>query len=562
MKKFLIIFLFVSIAFFSKAQNNANITGDFQLVFQSYNNDTIIGAEQPAEKVRMNSYADFLYTNNNFSAGIRYEAYFNPLLGYNQKNDGYGFPYRFAKYKLDNLEITAGNFYEQFGNGLILRTYEDKNIGYDNAFDGLRVKYNPSPGLYLTALVGRQRYIFSKINLGFSQVINKGLVRGADLEFDVNQAIKKLNDASTHILLGFSYVSKYQKQENHYVSINDSTYALKIPENTGAFSTRLNLSAGAFGFSGEFAYKAQDPSAENNFIYKPGNATFLNFTFSKKGFGLLISAIRVDNFGFRSDRNATLSDLNINYIPDITRNHIYSFAAMYPYVSQNNGEMGFSSELTFKIKKRSKIGGKYGIDFLINYSRIHSIFKTKINEQTPINQSGTDGYLTNYFKIGDKVFYQDINIKIHKKLSKSFKFNLIYQNEIFNIAELRGEIEQATIYANIGIIDFTVKLNRRNYLRFETEGLFSKQDMGSWAMQEIEYTISPHWFFSVNDQFNYKNPQGKEAHYYMGAMGFKNDNTRIQLSYGRQREGVICIGGVCRSVPATNGFMFTITTSF
>ena len=34
------------------------------------------------------------------------------------------------------------------------------------------------------------------------------------------------------------------------------------------------------------------------------------------------------------------------------------------------------------------------------------------------------------------------------------------------------------------------------------------------------------------------------------------------LSYGKQREGIICVGGVCRQVPAANGFSVTITSSF
>ncbi|HML86108.1 MAG TPA: DUF6029 family protein [Bacteroidales bacterium] len=34
------------------------------------------------------------------------------------------------------------------------------------------------------------------------------------------------------------------------------------------------------------------------------------------------------------------------------------------------------------------------------------------------------------------------------------------------------------------------------------------------------------------------------------------------MSYGRQREGLLCVGGVCRQVPAATGFTLTLTTSF
>ena len=562
MKKiFLLISLFIiTIPAFS--QVGGTISGNFQTIVQSYTNDTLIGATQPDDKIRMNSYADFIYTNNNFTAGVRYEGYFNPILGYNPRNDGFGFPYKFAEYTLPQVDITAGNFYEQFGNGLVLRSFMDKNIGYDNALNGIRIKYNPVKGIYLTGLMARERYSFSKTGKGYSQLIDKGLVRGIDMEFDINETFKKFDTAKTHVLLGFSFVSKYQKTQNQYVTINDTTYSLELPENTAAMSSRLNISRGGFAFSGEFAYKSQDPSLENGFIYKPGTATFLNFSYSRKGFGFILSGIRIDNFGFRADRNATLSDLNINYIPDITRNHIYSFAAMYPFVTQNNGEEGIASELTYKVPRHSKLGGKYGIDIRINYSRIHNIYKKEINKQIPINQAGTNGYISNFFKIGDEIYYQDFDIQIYKKFSTKFKVNFIYQNEIFNFAVLRGEPGEPRVYANIFIWDMTFRLKPKHYLRFETEALFSHQDMGSWLMQEIEYTISPHWFFSASDQYNYANPQNKEAHYYMGSFGYKTDNTRFQLSYGRQREGVICIGGVCRQVPATNGFMLSITSSF
>ncbi len=544
------------------AQNGGSVRGNFQTTLQTYTKDTLIGANDADEFVLLNSYANFIYTNNNFSAGIRYEGYFNTLQGYDSKNNGFGFPYRFARYNTGKFDITVGNFYEQFGNGLIFRTYEDKYIGYDNAMDGLRVKFNPSTGVYFTGIIGRQRYAFSKNDLGYSQVHYRGLVRGADFEISLNDAFKVFEDSKTRYLFGYAFVSKYQKSQQQFVTLGDTTYQLDLPENVAAMSGRMNISRGLFALSGEYAYKFNDPSAENNYIYKPGSALFLNLTYAKSGFGVLLSAKRIDNFGFRSDRTATLSDLNINYSPDITRNHIYAFSAFYPYANQNTGEMGLSSEITFKFKRKTALGGKYGTNFRLNYSRMHNIEKNPIDENVEIGQKGTDGYVSDFFSVGDELYYQDINIQMSKKISRGFKFVLLYQNLIFNYAVLRGEPEMETVYANIGIADMTIRLKRKHYLRIETQALFTKEDMGDWAMLSAEYTISPHWFFSLTDQYNYKNPHNQEAHYYNAAFGYKINATRLQFSYGRQRAGVVCIGGVCRSVPATNGFMFTLTSSF
>lgn len=545
------------------AQNGGTIRGNFQTTLQTYTEDTLIGAENTPEKVLLNSYANLLYTNNNFTAGIRYEGYFNTLQGYDSKNDGFGFPYRFAQYNTDNFDITVGNFYEQFGNGLVFRSFEDKYIGYDNAMDGLRIKFKPADGLYLTGIIGRQRYAFFQNEDGISQVSYKGLVRGFNAEFSANDFFEKLADKKTKIVLGYSLISKYQKDQSQYLTLNDTTYLLEMPENVTAMSGRINLNRYPFAFSAEYAYKFNDPSAENGYIYKPGNALFANLSYSKKGFGMIVSLKRIDNFSFRSDRTATLSDLNINYMPDITRNHIYAFSAFYPYATQTNGEMGIASEINYKIKRKSLLGGKYGTNLRLNYSRMHSIDNQQIADDIPLFQKGTDGYTSDYFTIGEDTYYQDITFELSKKISKKFKFSLLYQNLIFDFATLRGEPEMETVYANIFVLDFTYKLNKKNALRLEFEELLSEQDMGSWFMASAEYTVSPHWFFSATDQYNYDNPKPDyETHYYNFAFGYKINATRVQLSYGRQRAGVVCIGGVCRAMPATNGFMFTLTSSF
>ena len=44
---------------------------------QYYQEDSLIGATDVPEDVLMNGFANFNYTNGNFSAGFRYESYLN-----------------------------------------------------------------------------------------------------------------------------------------------------------------------------------------------------------------------------------------------------------------------------------------------------------------------------------------------------------------------------------------------------------------------------------------------------------------------------------------------------
>jgi hypothetical protein len=55
---------------------------------------------------------------------------------------------------------------------------------------------------------------------------------------------------------------------------------------------------------------------------------------------------------------------------------------------------------------------------------------------------------------------------------------------------------------------------------------------------------------------------GTKKNYYSIGGSYTIKRTRIQLSYGRNRAGYICSGGVCRYSPEYNGINIAITSSF
>jgi len=518
------------------AQNNeGQFHGNFQVDAQVYREDSVIGAKVPSEKMGLNSYANFTYTKGNFTVGLRYEGYMNALMGYDDEYNDVGVPYRFITYRNDELEITVGNFYEQFGSGLIFRTYEDKSLGVDNSLDGLRIKFNPFKGVYLKGITGKQRSYFDN---------GPGLVRGIDGEIYINDALNILTESKSQIIIGGSFVSKYQKDE-------DPIY--NLPENVGAYSGRLTYIYGGFNLSGEYAYKYGDPSSDNGFITKFGDALLINATYSKKGLGIYLSMKRVDNMSFRSDRNASLNNLQINYIPSITKNHTYSLASMYPYATQANGEIGFQGEVIYNFSRGSVLGGKYGTNLIVNFSQVNSL-KTKPTVDA-------SGYESEYFALGDELYFRDINVKIHKKINSKWKMDASYLHLVYNKDKIQGIDGYGTVYANIAIVDATYKFKPRHTLRMELQGLFTEQDHGDWVMGLIEYSIAPKWFLNISDQYNYGNDNDK-LHYFNIAAGYKKNANRIQIGYGRKRDGIVCIGGVCRNVPAASGFNISITSSF
>lgn len=312
----------------------------------------------------------------------------------------------------------------------------------------------------------------------------------------------------------------------------------------------------------EYAYKINDPSAINRQIYKEGQALFVSGSYSTKGFSVLLSAKRIDNMNFRSDRTATGNMLQINYLPSLTRPHSYSLSAFYPYASQPNGEMAIQSQLTYKIPKKTLLGGEYGSDITINFSRVHDIQRNAINDTISIGESGTLGYASPFITPGEELFFQDFNLAFGRKLNKNLRMIAEYVYIVYNTDVIEGH-EGGMVHAHTGVLDMTLKLKNKKSIRWELQHLFTEQDEGNWAMGLLEFAIAPKWSFGIQDLYNYGNSETeKRLHYYLLSFSYTHNASRMAISYGKQREGIVCVGGVCRNVPASNGLLISVTTNF
>lgn len=543
--------LLLATPFLGNAQGilGGHVTGNIQLDGQISHADSVIGAADVPEKLLMNARADILYTNGNFSAGLRFEAYQNPMLGFNSKYQGQGIANYFAAYNGDKLSVTMGNFYEQFGSGMILRAYEDRYLGVDNSLLGLNVTLRPIEGVTLKALAGKQRYYWEYGN---------GIVRGIDGEVNFNSIIKSMAESKFRLTMGAGFVSKYEPDQTISYTGN-SAFRLKLPLNVGAGAIRADINYGNWSLQAEYAHKGQDPSIMNEFIYREGDALMLNATYSQKGFSANLQAKRVDNMSFKSVRTESGEMLYINYIPTITKQHTYAFLSMYPYATQTTGEMGLQADVMYKIKKETLLGGKYGTDIHLNGAIITGI------DTNRIGGNGTLGYTSEWFKTGD-LYYADASLEVAKKLNSKLKLTCTYGYQIFNpiVDGHEGQLH----HNHILVGDLTWKIDKKNVLRFEAEWMASdsKYDpivddkrCGDWIMGLVEYNFTSAWFVSVSDQYAYRDGVGN---YYNVSVGYNHGATRLQLGYGKQREGLLCIGGVCRQVPASNGLTFSLTTSF
>lgn len=546
---------------------NGVISGDFALNGMFYQPDSLIGAEKVDSKVRANSWLNLQYTNSGFTVGARYEFYSFPLIDFEKIGyKGQGITNYFVDYKNDFIQVTAGTFYEQFGQGFTLRSYEDRLLGIDNSLLGMRVKATPYKGIYLKGVWGIERK-----NFDFNYAERNDYIRGLDAEIALADMIPAIANSGVTATIGGSFVSKFEKSLNDiYFSVfpNGDTIPVtvnadKIPQNVATWAGRINLGYKGFRFEAEYANKANDPNNSNNYIYKNGEALFMSATYSMKGLGVAASFIRSDNMDFRSQRGiSTNSLLSINYIPAINRQYSYQLLSDYAYACLPNGQIGFQAQVNYLVPKKTKIGGKYGTDITLSYCRFHDIDRV-IDAAAEANgtMQGTEGYTSSFFKFGEELLYQDAGIEISRKFDKRWKLVLAYNYINYNLELLQGH--GVLVKAHHAGFDLTCKLNKKHALRLESQFLFTKQDNGNYVFALLEYSISPRWFFSIGDQWNYGNPNpDMRLHYYNVAASFVYGTTRVSLNFGKVKEGMLCIGGVCRAVPASYGLGLNITTTF
>jgi len=543
-----LLYLSISIITFAQKSHDLVLSGSVQSDILFPQNDAKIGAEK-TEDFQTNTYADLRLQSQYVDAGIRMEYMEHPLPGYEKDFKGWGLPHFWVKGKFKDVELTLGTFYEQFGTGMIFRTYEERSLGIDNSLLGGRLQVRPTDGVTLKLLSGCQRRYWEW---------NKSLVSGADIEINLMKFSQSLQEKGMNILLGGSWVNRYEKSDRKIYT--DPTHYVNFPKFVNAWDIRSSLDFRNWNFLIEYARKTADPSFANGYIFKQGSSALLSSSYASKGLSLLVQVKRSENMSFKSTNDVSKAigiSSTINYMPAFTQDHTYALSALYPYATQMaDGEWAYQAELGYNFKRKTVLGGKYGMNVKVNFSYIRAIDR-QFNNNTEDPLAVTDGYTSSFFKWGDETYYQDLNIVLTRKFSKDFKLILMYMNQRYNKTVVEGE--GGMINSNIFIADGKYQISSKTSFRGEVQYLATKDDQGDWAYGLLELSLVPHWMITVSDLYNVGE---NHVHYYQGLVTCNIGQHRIQAGYGRTRAGFNCSGGVCRWIPATSGFTVSYNYNF
>lgn len=572
-------FLFSSLFALSQEADSTKtklkISGSYEGNGQWYTNDKNRKIEHDSVPLRSNNYLNFNANYGKFTVGTQIESYTNEaLLNFNPKFKRTDFATYYANYKSKKLDVTLGHYYVQFGSGMVLRTWEDRALGINNALRGGKIVYSPNDNISLTALYGRVR-------TGFD--VAKGDVFGFNADVNISQLIKL---ESFDFKYGFSAVSRYEELAESVTNIEPFT---------NLFSNRFEFGYKNYYLNTEYVFKSRDAMVRRDYIdtqfAKEGAGLLINFGYSKKGFGFdanlrrvenmqLLAQRSLDNYPALSSTSINYNDKILNFIPSLTKQHHSNLANIYVYQSQFQvvmdpstinkfGEIGGQFDLFYDFKKGTTIGGKYGTKVNLNVSTWYNL-KAKFRYSNNAGES-IPNYHTELFQTTEK-YFSDYNIEITKKLSPKFKTAFTYINQYYNNRYIQGVAKQFDINSHTIFSESSYQLTSKKAITIGFEHMWADNDRKNWAGANVEYNHNEHWSIFAMDMYNYgfdekshlinENIDMFDIHFYNFGAAYKKGSTRIALNYGRQRGGLVCAGGVCRFVPPSTGLGIQISTSF
>jgi hypothetical protein len=520
--------------------------------------------EDSPEYFRSNNYLQLNYELKKWTFGMQVESYAKQaLLNYYPGFDGTNVATYFAKYKAKKLEATAGYFYEQFGSGMILRAWEDRSLGINTALRGGKIFYKPTKDIKFKAFYGQQRSGFN---------VSKGQLYGFDMEANMTDW---LSFEEANLEIGFSNVNRYEKIDPALVSNPN------FNPTTRAFSFRSSFSQDIFYSSFEINYKSKDAtlnridsSISNNFI-NDGNALQFNLGIAKDGLGIDLTFRRTENMLFTSERipeavglnqsSLDYSDKVINFTPALTKQHHSNLANIYVYQAQagvefksneimKSGETGGQIDVVYEFAKDTKFGGKYGTKLALNYASWYNLPGTY--RAIPAQ------YETNFFGVGEK-YFSDCNLEVKKQFTENSRASFLYVNQYYN----KPWVEDAShaVNTNIFYVEWIYSMTNSKSIRIDAEHMWADADFKNWMGGSMEYNFNEKFSIYALDLVNYGNTKDKEErekHYLTVGGAYRKGSTRVSLGYGRQRGGLVCVGGVCRFVPESTGISLSFNTAF
>ena len=451
------------------------------------------------------------YNKNIFSAGLRFEVFQpnDPDPSISRGKVKYAdIAYKYIGVEIGDVEeglnITVGNFYKLFGRGLVLKSYEDRNIRIDNNLLGVKVEANYK-GFTLTALSGSAANINNE---------RQDILHAADLQYN-----------------GFDFIKL------------GTTFASNLPSIDGIARTTLasmRVQPSIWNFDGyaEYGIKSnKDIQSQifNDDEWKIGEAFYGSLNFYYDVFSIVGEYKYYDNYAFTSSDGTIF----YNTPPSLRKEYTYVLLNRHPSPLDQSSEEGYALEVNYNFSDETSVIANYGI--------------------TQTLPAGSYYQRVNNFSLPITTQLEEVYLQATHNWNESFTTiaALGYNEELStNTKNITPILENKFYFDDIN----TIKLVLEHQ---QTENLSTDEKYYDNVIA-IEYLRSPNFNVSLVTEIQTKEPEAGNIVRKVWSFiqfGYKLGNhTDISLLVGTRQAGNICIGGICRYEPAFQGVEIKMLT--
>jgi len=544
--------LFLTLCQVSYGQDVARVSGSLQAQGNFFFRDSLIGAANTPQYDHQlygaDTWLQLNYAYKGFDVGVRFDLFQNSnLLDPSSSYTAQGIGRWYAKKTINKLGISGGYLYDQIGSGLIFRAYEQRPLLIDNALYGIRLTYDLTEDWQVKVLSGKQKQQFSTYETTIKGISFDGFIASKKegqnwtLSPGVGVVAKTLDDDIMRTVVGT--INSYNVADS--IGAKYNSYAMT------AYNT---LSAGKFNWYVEAAYKTDEnffnprairtindtTSSPGKLVLENGTVFYTSLSYADKGLGVTLEAKRTQNFSFRTNPFVTLNQGAINFLPPMTRFNTYRLTTRYQAATQELGENAFQADIIYAFSRKFTVG---------------------------LNGS----YITD---LDNELLYNEIYTNITYKYKRKWQITGGLQLQEYNQALYEEKPGVPNVKTITPYADFLYKFSRKKAVRFEAQYMNTEEDFGSWIFGLVEFTMAPHWTFTVSDMYNVSpNPEKKEIptasngekmkiHYPRFDVFYTYKSNRFSISYVKQVEGIVCTGGICRLEPAFSGVKVGVNSTF
>jgi hypothetical protein len=451
------------------------------------------------------------YSKGIFSTGLRYSIFQpndpDPSISRGKekyaKIDFIYFDAAIGK-RMEGLDILVGNYYALVGRGMVLKSYEDRNIRIDNNLLGLKVigKY---AGFILTAVSGMPEN---------SQAERKDILHLADIEY---RNIKWLK-------LGGTYASNLPPVDG--IARTDMASLRAVPNFWNIdiyteYGVKMNANIKKNAFN------------DSESIIGQGFYGNLNMYFGS--LSLLGEYKYYDNYSFTTEDKT----VNYNQPPSVRLEYTYMLPNRHPSPLDPNNEQGYQVAVGYSLDPDTYLNTAYTITkTLPEDSYFQRINGTNNSVQTQLEE-----------------FY----VQAQRDWSSSFTTiaAFVFNEELTsNTKNITPILELEYYFKNIN----TIKVIFEH--QHSTNRITDEQHYTDVLL--LEYLRSPRFNVALVAELETREPEaGNIVRKFWGfvQVGYKlGYHSDISLLIGTRQAGNICIGGVCRFEPEFRGIELKMLT--